>query len=273
MMELDRNDLLEETEYDGIGLDDDGPDGSESFPRLTRENYVDRVRFARVPADGAAAVKPEDLASSADPLYIYYRSMSKIPLLTREQEVYLAKKIESAKINTLRLLSLTPINTFRVMELADELQPAEPRHRLGDVDEQRVRDGVAAVAQQDVDDLLGVVAGGAGVPEPERGEAIGVDVLRRALELGERRDRAAARVGVGVVDLEQQRLVALDDERARHGVTSTIRCTATVSSASRSRSSTRTRPASTRSALPGWSSPACASAACCIFAACCVQSA
>ncbi len=126
MMELDRNDLLEETEYDGIGLDDDGPDGSESFPRLTRENYVDRVRFARVPADGAAAVKPEDLASSADPLYIYYRSMSKIPLLTREQEVYLAKKIESAKINTLRLLSLTPINTFRVMELADELQPAEP---------------------------------------------------------------------------------------------------------------------------------------------------
>ena len=50
--------------------------------------------------------------------------MSKIPLLTREQEVYLAKKIESAKKNTLRLLSLTPINSYKVMELADELQPA-----------------------------------------------------------------------------------------------------------------------------------------------------
>ena len=49
--------------------------------------------------------------------------MSKIPLLTREQEVYLAKKIESAKLNTLRLLSLTTINSFKIMELAEELQP------------------------------------------------------------------------------------------------------------------------------------------------------
>ena len=67
--------------------------------------------------------KAEESASSADPLYIYYRSMSKIPLLTREQEVYLAKKIESAKLNTLRLLSLTTINTYKIMELAEELQP------------------------------------------------------------------------------------------------------------------------------------------------------
>jgi RNA polymerase primary sigma factor len=125
MIELDRDNVLEETEYDLINLDHDGSDDSETFPRLTRENYVDRVRFTRVPVDGSSVVKAEEVASSADPLYIYYRSMSKIPLLTREQEVYLAKKIESAKINTLRLLSLTPINSFRVMELADELQPVD----------------------------------------------------------------------------------------------------------------------------------------------------
>ena len=91
-------------------------------------------------------------------------------------------------------------------------QPAVARHRLGDVDEQRVRDGVAAVLQQRVDDLLGVVAGGARVPQPERREPVGVDVLRRPLELGERRDRLAAVGGLLVVDLEQQRLVALDDQ-------------------------------------------------------------
>ncbi len=127
MIELDRENVLEETEYEVINLDEDGSDDSEAFPRLTRENYVDRVRFARVPVDGRTAVKAEEVASSADPLYIYYRSMSKIPLLTREQEVYLAKKIESAKINTLRLLSLTPINSYNVMELADELQPTDPQ--------------------------------------------------------------------------------------------------------------------------------------------------
>jgi RNA polymerase primary sigma factor len=125
MIELDRDNVLEETEYDVITLDDDGLEDSDAFPRLTRENYVDRVRFSRVQADGRTTVDGEEVASSADPLYIYYRSMSKIPLLTREQEVYLAKKIESAKINTLRLLSLTPINSFKVMELTDELQPAE----------------------------------------------------------------------------------------------------------------------------------------------------
>jgi RNA polymerase primary sigma factor len=123
MIELEQNDVLEETEYDSIDLDEEGQNASEAFPRLTRANYVDRVRFARVPNENRPAGKTEETASSADPLYIYYRSMSKIPLLTREQEVYLAKKIESAKINTLRLLSLTTINSFKIMELADELQP------------------------------------------------------------------------------------------------------------------------------------------------------
>lgn len=123
MIELEQDGVLEETEYDSIELGEDGLDVQESFPRLTRENYVDRVRFDRVPNENRTIGK-EESAASADPLYIYYRSMSKIPLLTREQEVYLAKKIESAKLNTLRLLSLTTINSFKIMELAEELQPA-----------------------------------------------------------------------------------------------------------------------------------------------------
>jgi hypothetical protein len=124
MIELEQNDIFEETEFDSIDLDGEGLGESEAFPRLTRANYVDRVRFERVPDENGQIGNTEEPASSGDPLYIYYRSMSKIPLLTREQEVYLAKKIESAKLNTLRLLSLTTINTYKIMELADELQPA-----------------------------------------------------------------------------------------------------------------------------------------------------
>src|SRR3712207_6878134 len=45
-----------------------------------------------------------------------------------------------------------------------------------------------------------------------------VHVLGGALQLGERRDRRAAVAGGRVVDLEQQRLVRLDDQGAvRHG--------------------------------------------------------
>jgi RNA polymerase primary sigma factor len=124
MIELEQEDFLDETEYDRIDLDEEGQGTQDAFPRLTRANYVDRVRFARVPDENRPAGKREEPTASADPLYIYYRSMSKIPLLTREQEVYLAKKIETAKLNTLRLLSLTTINSCKIMELANELQPA-----------------------------------------------------------------------------------------------------------------------------------------------------
>ena len=93
-------------------------------------------------------------------------------------------------------------------------QPAVAGHRLGDVDEQRVRDGVPAELQQRVDHLLGVVPGGAGVPQAERRQPVGVDVLRAALELRERRDRPPALDRALVVDLEQQGLVRLDDQRA-----------------------------------------------------------
>ncbi len=124
MIELEDDDLLENPDYyDAESTDGEDVGVEDEFTDVTRANYVDRVRFSRVPAADRPAAKGES-APSTDPLYIYYRSMSKIPLLTREEEVYLAKKIEAAKINTLRLLSLTSISSARLMELNSELQPA-----------------------------------------------------------------------------------------------------------------------------------------------------
>ena len=93
-------------------------------------------------------------------------------------------------------------------------EPAEAVHRVGDVDQQRVRHRVARVAHQRVDDLLGVVPGGAGVPQRERRDPVGVHVLGGALQLGERGDRRPAVLRQRVVDLEQQGLVRLDDQGA-----------------------------------------------------------
>ena len=98
-----------------------------------------------------------------------------------------------------------------------QAQPAVAVHRVGDVDEQRVRHGVAGEAHERVDDLLGVVARGARVPQPERRQPVGVHVLGRALELGEGGDRLPALGRHRVVDLEQQGLVALDDEGSVSG--------------------------------------------------------
>ena len=94
-----------------------------------------------------------------------------------------------------------------------QLQAPVAAHRVDDVDEQRLRNGVAGEADERVDDLLGVVARRARVPERQRGDAVGVDVLGCALQLGERSDRDARLRRARVVDLQQQRLVRLDDER------------------------------------------------------------
>ena len=96
-------------------------------------------------------------------------------------------------------------------------QPTEAVHRVGDVDQQRVRHREARVAHQHVDGLLGVVAGGARVPQRQVGDPVGVDVLGRPLELGEGSERGPRLVGQLVVGLQQHRLVGLDDQRpVRH---------------------------------------------------------
>jgi RNA polymerase primary sigma factor len=85
----------------------------------------DRVRFEEIPDESNPAHKSRESApNSADPVYVYYRSMSRIPLLTREQEFNLAKRLEAAKHNVLRLLSMTTITSSKLVEMADELQPA-----------------------------------------------------------------------------------------------------------------------------------------------------
>jgi len=124
MIELEQEELQEQQEaYDpDFTGEEEVSELEPAIPGLTRDNYVDRVRFDRIPAEDRERLA--ETTVSADPLYIYYRSMSKIPLLTRDEEVYLAKKIESAKINMLRLLCMTPSYAGKLLELGDQLQPA-----------------------------------------------------------------------------------------------------------------------------------------------------
>ncbi len=96
----------------------------------------------------------------------------------------------------------------------DQLQPAVAGHGVDDVDQQRLRHRVAGETDQRVDHLFGVMAGGAGVPQRQRGDAVGVDVFGCAFQLGERRDGGARRAGQLVVHFEQHRLVGLHDQRS-----------------------------------------------------------
>jgi RNA polymerase primary sigma factor len=99
--------------------------GCDSFPFLLRKE-PDRVISEPIPGKSKPAQKAAGMdpaSNSTDALYVYYRSMRNIPLLTREQEFTLAEKLASAKLKVLHFLSLTTIASIKLIEMGDELQP------------------------------------------------------------------------------------------------------------------------------------------------------
>ncbi len=123
MIELRRSDLLEEDEIGSMDPENEEL-SNETFKPYSRSS---NLGLDKISSEERAEAKDADSSPSAmDPLFVYYRSMSRIPLLTREKEVVLARNMESAKSNVLRLLAQTPITSLKVIEMAEELQPAFP---------------------------------------------------------------------------------------------------------------------------------------------------
>ena len=104
-----------------------------------------------------------------------------------------------------------------VRRVRDQGQAPVAVHGLGDLGEQGVRHREARVGDKGVDHRLGVQSRGARVPQGQGGDPVGVHVLGCPLQLGEGGDGAAGVGGGGVGDLQQDRLVALDNERAVRG--------------------------------------------------------
>jgi RNA polymerase primary sigma factor len=124
MRELEQEEILEETEYEFTDLESEDPENQEEFGKQISISNVGRAKFEPIPDEARPAEKDAESAPYlADLINMYYRSMSAIPLLTREQEIQLAKTLESTKLNMLRLLAQTPITSFKVMEMEMDLQP------------------------------------------------------------------------------------------------------------------------------------------------------
>jgi RNA polymerase primary sigma factor len=120
MMELQQDDIRGKASFKRTGFEDQILDSPESSS-LMQARFAD-VKFDPIPGESRAAAELGAYAS--DPLHTYYRSLSRFQLLTRDQEIFLAKRLEAAKIEVLRLLSMTPITSSKIMELSAELEPA-----------------------------------------------------------------------------------------------------------------------------------------------------
>ncbi|HEV2763370.1 MAG TPA: RNA polymerase sigma factor RpoD, partial [Pyrinomonadaceae bacterium] len=59
---------------------------------------------------------------ASDPVRLYLRQMGRVPLLTREQEVTLAKRIEAGQIKANRAITRSPIAIAELLQIGDELE-------------------------------------------------------------------------------------------------------------------------------------------------------
>jgi RNA polymerase primary sigma factor len=80
-------------------------------------------------AEGAEELEldltPGALDKTNDPVRMYLREMGTVPLLTREGEVEIARRIERGKLAVIKSISRTPLVAKKVIELGDHLHTGE----------------------------------------------------------------------------------------------------------------------------------------------------
>src|SRR5438445_4299426 len=90
---------------------------------LRDDKAIDRT------AEGAEELEldltPGALDKTNDPVRMYLREMGTVPLLTREGEVEIARRIERGKLAVIKSISRTPLISKKVISLGDQLHTGE----------------------------------------------------------------------------------------------------------------------------------------------------
>src|SRR5260221_7088300 len=80
-------------------------------------------------AEGAEELEldltPGALDKTNDPVRMYLREMGTVPLLTREGEVEIARRIERGKLAVIKSISRTPLVAKKVIDLGDQLHTGD----------------------------------------------------------------------------------------------------------------------------------------------------
>ena len=97
----------------------------------TDAQLLEKASALALDEDPAAEEEEEDdidldlsagaLDKSNDPVRLYLREMGIVPLLTREGEVTIAKRIERGQIKTRKTISRSPISVERLIKIGDDL--------------------------------------------------------------------------------------------------------------------------------------------------------
>ena len=72
--------------------------------------------------DFAHAHPPEESIYTDDPVRVYLREMGAVPLLTREGEVNLARRMERGKLRMQKAISRSALVQLRAVEICDQIK-------------------------------------------------------------------------------------------------------------------------------------------------------
>jgi len=100
-----------------------GIDVLEGDPKVAGPDKINLEK--ETPDDVELDLTPGALDKTNDPVRLYLREMGTVPLLTREGEVEIAKRIERGQLNVLKAMSRSPIVIKEVINLGGQLQRGE----------------------------------------------------------------------------------------------------------------------------------------------------
>ncbi len=91
----------------------------------SEKSYRDEKLGGEAGEESDLDLTPGVLDKTNDPVRMYLREMGTVPLLTREGEVAIAKRIEQGKLAVIKSISRTPKITQEVIEMGEQLRRGE----------------------------------------------------------------------------------------------------------------------------------------------------
>ena len=112
-------------------------------------------RLARDTEEVELDLTPGAAESTSDPVRVYLREMGASPLLTREEEVDIAKRIERGQVSALKALSRSPIVIQQVLAIGEDLKRG--LRSIKDtvvIDEEEITDEILQKRVEDITDQI-----------------------------------------------------------------------------------------------------------------------
>ena len=117
------DDLLSTFERYGIDVYEDLSSAKAALAAAdVRRPEVGRAKKKPSPEDGELDLTPGTLEKTNDPVRMYLREMGTVPLLTREGEVAIAKRIERGQLLVLKTITRAPLILKELLQVGEDLR-------------------------------------------------------------------------------------------------------------------------------------------------------